>query len=189
MKVMLSLTLIAGATLAAAAPAQAAVRVVGGTSAQACYLAAKAERASRDGLAACEQALANEPLSRRDRAGTNVNRGILRMYERDYASALADYDTAVELEPQLAEAYVNRGIALLRLRGQPAAEEASAAFTRGLQLETNKPEVAHYMRAVASEMLGDARGAYLDYRRASELAPAWGDPRSQLQRFKVVAKR
>ncbi|MFC3712574.1 tetratricopeptide repeat protein [Sphingoaurantiacus capsulatus] len=182
----LGATAVAAALLLSAMPAQAAVRVLGSTMAKGCYLAAKAERASAEGLKTCNDSLAQEALSRRDQAATKVNRGILKMYDRDYADALEDYEAALAAEPNMAEAHVNRGIAILRL-GQPgAAETASAAFTRGIELATEKPEIAHYMRAIANEMLGDAKGAYLDYRRSAELKPSWSDPRNQLQRFRVT---
>lgn len=168
------------------APVFAAVQVIGPTLAQSCYQAARAERAAPAMVAECTQSLENEALSVRDRAATNVNRGILQMYERKYEPALADYEQAIRLRPQMAEAHVNKGIALLRLGSR--VEEAVQSLSKGIELNTVKPEVAYYMRGIAYEILGDAKGAYLDYRQAATLKPDWDDPRSQLKRFNVVSR-
>jgi len=176
------------AALAVATPnaAQAAVQVIGPLFAQTCYEAARAERASPGAVKQCTQALASEPLSLRDRAATNVNRGILQMYERKYEVALDDYEEAIRLRPTMAEAYVNKGIALLRLGNRT--DEAVQALTTGIDRNTVKPEVAHYMRGIAYEILGNAKGAYLDYRKAAELKPTWAEPQTQLKRFNVVSR-
>ena len=42
-------------------------------------------------------------------------------------------------------------------------------------------------RALVHESLDDARSAWLDYRRALELAPEWEAPRRQLTRFTPAA--
>jgi tetratricopeptide (TPR) repeat protein len=177
--------LIAGTLVSIASAAGGAVMVVGTSDAQACYRAAKAERASSAGIELCTAALESRLLDRRDTAATRVNRGILRMYERSYDQALADYDAALALKPDLGEAHVNRAIALLRM-DQGQATVAVTALTKGLELGTNEPEVAHYMRAVAYEILGDAKNAYLDYKQAATIRPAWVDPQMALRRFAVV---
>lgn len=177
--------LVAGSLAAIASTAGGAVMVVGTTDAQACYQLAKAERASSAGIELCTAAIESDLLNRRDLAATKVNRGILRMYERDYDVALADYEAALALKPDLGEAHVNRAIALLRM-DQRQAPAAITALTKGLELGTHEPEVAHYMRAVAYEILGDAKNAYLDYRQAASLRPNWSDPQTALRRFSVV---
>jgi predicted Zn-dependent protease len=78
---------------------------------------------------------------------------------------------------------VNRGIALLHKGGVD--REAVAALTRGLELRPMRPEVAYYTRAVAYEILGDARAAYEDYQAAAAARPGWEDPIEQLKRFSV----
>jgi tetratricopeptide (TPR) repeat protein len=183
--IMRMFALLLAGTVIAAGAAQAAVRVVGTTDAQACYMAAKAERASDAGVKLCTIAIESNLLSKRDLAATKVNRGILRMYDRDYAGALTDYDAAIALKPDMGEAHVNKAIAMLRT-DQSQASAATQSLTRGLELGTAEPEVAHYMRAVAHEILGDAKAAYLDYKQAAELRPAWQDPQVALRRFTVT---
>lgn len=177
--------LLAGAAIAASTAAYGAVRVVGTTDARACYEAARDERATEGTVQLCTTALKNEELSKRDTAATMINRGILRMYQRNYDLAFADYEAAIALKPDMGEAHVNKAIAMLRM-DQRQAEAATASLTRGIELGTSEPEVAHYMRAVAYEILGDAKKAYLDYKRASELSPAWQDPQVALRRFTVT---
>ncbi len=176
----------AGAVLLAgalAAPGTAAVTILGTGFGRACYEAAEFRRETRAGLEICTRALNEEALSRRDRAATLVNRGILHMRARDLAAALADYDAAARTDPTLGEVHVNRGIALLHMGGRD--REAVEALTRGLALNPSRPEVAYYSRAVAHELLGNLRAAYEDYQAAASARPGWAEPLEQLKRFSV----
>lgn len=173
--------------LFAASPALPAVSVIGSGLARLCYEQAEAGRGSDRGTETCDRALVEEALDSRDRAATYVNRGILRMHGKRLNDALRDYEAALRLRPQLAEAHVNRGIALVHVGGRDA--EAVAALSEALRLNTTRPEVAFYTRGVAYELLGNARAAYEDYRQAAALKPEWAEPRTQLQRFRVVPKR
>lgn len=181
---------LVGAALAGAlslsSPSHAAVTVLGAGLARLCYESADAAQPSKVGLQNCTRALNEEALSQRDRAATFVNRGILHMYDKDLDKALADYDAGLALKPNLAEAYVNKGIALLHRGGQD--REAVAALSRGIELNTSQPEVAYYSRGVVNELLGDAKAAYNDYRQAAALKPDWREPTTQLARFTVVSK-
>lgn len=174
----------------AAGAASASVMVVGGGLGRACYLAAKTlERtgaASPADLSVCNQALDTEALSPRDHAATLVNRGIMLMSRHDYGRARDDYARAVRLRPNLGEAHVNLGAALIGLN-QPS--EGIAAIDQGLALNSKEPEKAYYNRALARERLGDVKGAYLDFKRASELAPAWLAPQREMQRFTVTRRQ
>jgi tetratricopeptide (TPR) repeat protein len=164
--------------------AVAAVTILGGTTAgRDCYVAAELRRETRASLAVCTRALDIEGLSRRDRAATLVNRGIIHMQARDLVSAVKDYRAAIALESDLAEAHVNLGIALLHRGGQDKA--AIETLTRALEMKPTKPEVALYSRAVAHEMVGNVREAYEDYAAAAAAAPEWKEPAEQLKRFSV----
>jgi tetratricopeptide (TPR) repeat protein len=111
-----------------------------------------------------------------------VNRGILRLRRGGVDEAVADFDQAIALDPNQPEAYLNKGAALIQ-RQNPS--EALRLFTVALDRHTSRPAIAHYGRAVANEQLGNVREAYDDYLAASELAPDWADPRTELQRFRV----
>jgi tetratricopeptide (TPR) repeat protein len=172
--------------LLAAAPASAAVSVMGGGFALACYKAAEAQRAGEEEFAVCDRALNEEPLKVRDRAATLVNRGILFMRDKRYDRAVADYMAAIRAKRDLAEAHVNHGIALVHMGGREA--EAIAALGTGLALNPVQPEVAFYARGVAHEQAGNTRAAYEDYKTALSIKPDWAEPARQLERFSVVKK-
>lgn len=174
----------AAALLAAALPANAAVSVIGGSSAgRDCYVAAELKRDTRSSLSLCNRALELDMMARRDRAATHVNRGIIHMQARDLESAIKDYRVAIEIEPALAEAHVNLGIAQLHRGGQDQA--AIDTLTRAIAMKPDRPEVALYSRAVANEMVGNVRAAYEDYSAAAALKPEWKDPVEQLKRFSI----
>lgn len=174
--------LISGILAALAGPAAASVMVMGSGLAPDCSKAAFAGRADRESILLCSRALAEEGLVRRDRAGTLVNRGVMLLRSRDYASARADFDRAIALEPTLGEAFVNRGVTLM---GDKDYAGALAEIDRGLALGVDEPAKAYYNRALVQESLGDAPGAYHDYRKAQDLAPDWALPAKQLTRFTV----
>lgn len=182
---------LSGAALVTASlwimPAASSTMVVGSGNARECYLGAELRRSVRVARPLCDRALADETLSQRDRAATHVNRGIVLMHARDLDGAITDFGEALRIEPLMAEAHVNRGIALLHRGG--ADGEAVAALTRGLELKPSRPEVAHYSRAIAHEILGNAREAYEDYAAAAALDPKWTDPAEQLKRFSVERRR
>lgn len=169
---------------AAAMPTAAAISVLGAGHGQLCYEAAAYNRPLNAALRDCGMALEDEALSANDRAATLVNRGIVQMQAKNFSAAIVDYDAAIRMRPETAEAYVNKGIALLHLGGRDA--EAVAVLSEGLSRNPSRPEVAYYSRGVAYEMVGDNRQAFEDYSKAAELAPGWSDPATQLQRFKVL---
>ncbi len=176
-RVLLGLALIV-----AAAPA-AASTLIGTTRARSCFDAAAARNTGREAMRACDLALQEEALPTRDRVATFVNRGILHMHARRTAAALSDYEAALRVDPESAEAWVNKGIALLRAGRD---KEAADAITRGLDLGPANPAVAYYSRAFAFEGIGRVRDAYEDFGRAAALAPEWPSPGEQLSRFKTV---
>lgn len=173
--------------LLTAAPAIAATSIIGGGRGQDCYRAAEYGKSPRAGLAACTAALDDEALSRDDRAATFVNRGIVLMQAKNHLAALADYDAAIRLRPETAEAYVNKAIALLHLGGRDA--EAVALLSEGIARNPSRPEIAFYTRGIANELIGATREAYEDFAQAVALAPNWADAQAELARFQIVRKK
>ena len=176
--------LVLAALLAAwAAPASAAVIVIGSSDARLCFEAADSPALPglRD-VRRCDEALLHGALSGYETVATHVNRGILRLRRGHTDEAVADFDRAIALDPEQPEAYLNKGAALIR-RQNP--QDALQLFTVALERNTSRPAIAHYGRAVANEQLGNVAAAYRDYRRASELDPDWAEPRSELTRFRV----
>jgi tetratricopeptide (TPR) repeat protein len=172
---------------AMAGPALAAASVVGTGYARGCYEAAETRRPTRQAMRICDSALMDEGLNIGDRAKTLVNRGIVQMQARKIDAAIADYDAAIRTAPDTAEAYVNKGLALMRLGNREA--EAVVQLTEGLIRNPSRPEVAYFSRGMLHEMMGLTREAFDDYTRAVELAPDWREPAQELERFQVVKKK
>lgn len=180
---MWKMLLVAGiATFAAAGSSQAAVTVIGGGLAQACSRAAVGGENDRKFLEVCTLALETEYLNARDRAGTYVNRGVLKLRNAAYPDASRDFNLALRIMPDLGEAYVNRGAASI---GQKRYAESLTDINKGLELGVDEPAKAYYNRALAHEGLEDAKSAYFDYQKALEMSPDWIAPREQLTRFTV----
>jgi tetratricopeptide (TPR) repeat protein len=172
--------------LAAHGQAHGASSVFGNGPARACFDAANTGRTELAALIDCDTAIGGQDLSARDRAATVVNRGVIHLLRRDANKALADFNRAIEWRPELGEAYVNRGAALILKGDYQAAVES---INRGLALGAEDPHEAYFNRAIALEKLDDARGAYADYTRAAELKPEWTLPRQELTRFTVTGGR
>lgn len=141
--------------------------------------------AYREALQQCSEALAGKQ-SLTDRIATLVNRGTIQAAVGETGAALADYGAALELAPDRADIYVDRGVALFRGK-RPI--EAVAEFTYALSLGPATPERVYFDRAMAREDSGDLRGAYADYRQAAALNPFWDAPARELTRFQVVPAR
>lgn len=170
------------------------ITIFGGSSARECYEAAAdvadRERPSprgmlRNAVAACDRALVGEALPHDEIVATHVNRGILRLNIGDADAAIADFDAALRLDPQEAEAVLNKAIALV---SKERWDDAIALFGTALKLGTRRPALAYFGRGMAHEFSGDARSAYFDYRQATRSDPDWSRPKEELTRFTVVAR-
>lgn len=172
-----AMALVGGATAASAA-----TQSFGTSRATKCFRLAEQGQASRAAVETCNGALGEDALTGRNRAGTYVNRGVLHMNRRDYVAAAADFEAALQVEPELGEAYFNRGS--LRV-AEGRFNEALTDIERGLSIGLSQPEKAYYNRALAREALDDTRGAYRDYLEAARLKPGWELPQMELTRFTV----
>jgi tetratricopeptide (TPR) repeat protein len=176
--------LVAVAVAAIAFPAAAAVTVLGSSSARLCYEAAEARSIpSSNSVGRCDEALATEPLTDYEIVATYVNRGILKLRRGQIDGAIEDFNFAIDRDPNEPEAYLNKGMATLRLPN--GWEQAVPLFDTAIQRQTRRPAIAYYGRAVAHEMAGEVKAAYRDYRQASVIEPNWRDPQTELARFTV----
>lgn len=165
-------------------PAVAQVMSIGGSAGQTCSQYAVERRHDRQAIAECTAAL-KEPLTGSDRAGTFVNRGILYMLAGDQDLAVRDYDEAISLDPGQAEAWLNKAVTMINSgKGAYAIDFAD----RSLQLRTQKPALAYYVRGLGHEEEGQAVAAYDDLRRAAALDPKWSEPLEQLKRYHLVQR-
>jgi tetratricopeptide (TPR) repeat protein len=184
----MKLSILVGAAalaLGVAGAAGAAVTVIGDSSAQQCSIAAFHELADASSMRLCTDAIGGGMLDRRDLAGTYINRGVMWMIRRDYASAGADFQRAIDVDPALGEAWVNRGaVAIVDHRFKDGIDDIS----KGLTLGTEEPAKAYYNRGVAYEGIDDEKSAYLDYQQALVLQPGWDLPKQELLRFTVTRR-
>ncbi|MGH1559988.1 tetratricopeptide repeat protein [Caulobacter segnis] len=174
--------LSAAALLSFAGATEASTLIIGSGAAQECSDAALKGREDSRAVLACTTALEVETLNFRDRARTYVNRGVLQMRQRQFAAARADFDQASSIDPNLGEAYVNRGATYV---GEERYSEGVQQIDKGLALGVKDPEKAFFNRGLANEGLGDLTAAYKDYSRASALKPDWPAPKTELARFTV----
>lgn len=178
----LILTTMATVMLVVSPASHGALTVLGNNLAQTCWTAALTGSSDRNSLDTCTAALNGGGLNRHDRIGTYVNRGIIKLRRKMYNDARTDFDTALRYEPELGEAFVNKGASYL---GEKDFMKAIRLINRGLDLGTNEPEKAYFNRAIANEHLGRLEDAYLDYRQAWMLKPTWEEARHHMMRFTV----
>jgi tetratricopeptide (TPR) repeat protein len=184
---MKSLTLAAGvASLAIPLSAgQSAVITVGGPLSRICYESALTHDDRRSALEGCTRALQEEGLAPRDRAATLVNRGIINMYQGKDVDADADFDAALAMNRNLADAWLNKGF--LRIRNGDG-REALPLLQEGISRSPERQALAIFARGVAYEQMGEFTAAYKDLKRAHDLEPRWGLPREYLARYQVVSR-
>ncbi|MEK0181955.1 tetratricopeptide repeat protein [Microcoleus anatoxicus] len=80
----------------------------------------------------------------------------------DYQGAVADYNQALRINPNYAEAYFSRGLARSDLGDK---QGAIADYNEALRINPNDV-IAYYNRGVARYKLGDKQGAIADYDQA-----------------------
>lgn len=179
---MKALVLAAGAIILSAVPASAGVMTLGGGFAEECFQSAQSRVGTLQAVQICDRAFTDQALDFEDEFATHVNRGIVQMHRREFASAQADFDRAVTMNPQRGEPYLNMGV--LRLK-QGNSRAAIPLFDKALSLGTDGPEVAYYARGLAYEDTGDLKAAYADLHRAVELRPQWPEAARELARYQV----
>lgn len=82
---------------------------------------------------------------------------------RDYYGAIADYTKAIELSPNSADNYFNRGNEKAYLKDYYG---AIADYTKAIELDPNYG-IAYFTRGASKEKLGDMSGACSDYKIAA----------------------
>jgi len=162
--------------------ATASILTIGSGLARSCFEAAEDRSATFQNVQVCNRALVEESLTREDRVATHVNRGILRLVNREFQGAEADFDRALAMDPSEPDAWLNKAVSRLR-QGDSAA--ALPMISRAIELKTRRPALAFYTRAIANEDRGDVRAAYADFVRARQLEPKWDLPARELTRFQV----
>ena len=177
--------LFLGAALAFAATAAQAqvVMTVGAGLSYDCFVHAKTGINPREGVATCNAALDHDALTRKDRAGTFDNRGVILDLLGRTEEAAADFNKSIALDPNLGDPYVNLGAMLIK-KGQH--EEALGQINKGLGLGMAYVYIGYYNRAVAEQMLGRFKEAYYDYKKALEIEPSFKMAGERLKDFTVT---
>jgi tetratricopeptide (TPR) repeat protein len=181
----LALSAIVASAIVPLAAANGAVMTLGGALSHLCYQSALAADGRSFAVEGCTRALTEESLARPDRAATFVNRGILLMSGSRFADADADFDSALRLDRNLPDAWLNKGFVRLR---QGNGREALALIQKGIDAGASRQALAFFARGVAYEQMGQFRSAYADLRRAQRLAPDWTMPREYLSRYRVQGR-
>ena len=152
-----------------------------------CREAADAQRPSRGQLALCNRTIAQPGLSLPLRLAMLMNRGAARLKAGQLDRAIADFDLAIKAAPGLAEAWINKGVAVTRIDGRAA--EAVALISYGLEIGPKSPARAYFARAQAHEVSGNLRAAMEDFAAAARADPDWPAPAEELKRFQVERRK
>jgi len=117
------------------------------------------KREGMDGKEEAEEAV--------DDAYAHYKRGDAYDDIQEYEKAIAEYNKAIELNPNYASAYYNRGCANAEM-GQYS--EAIADYDRALELCPNH-FLAYYNRGLVYSRIGENEKAIADYNRAIQVDP------------------
>ena len=158
MRIFPALVLSAVAGIAATPASAQNVTVFGNSDAQQCYVYTKLPSAS-GGEDYCNNALRFEGLSKKDRAATLVNRGIIYNRTRRFAQAFADFEEALAIDANLGEAYVNRGNTYIF---QKDLQRAVDDYSKAIEVGTKDLHAAYYNRGLAYEGLNELDLAFTD---------------------------
>ncbi|NJO52826.1 MAG: tetratricopeptide repeat protein [Leptolyngbyaceae cyanobacterium RM2_2_4] len=101
---------------------------------------------------------AQSPPTASEEAETYFNRGLERYRQGDLEGAIADFNRAIELNPEFADAYNTRGNLRYSLEGDVAG--AIADFTRAIDLNPNAPY--HTYRGESYLTSGNIEAALID---------------------------
>jgi len=162
-----------------------ALIVIGEGPERACYAAAKTSMDMLAGIASCNLAL-NNALVIEDRVATLVNRGVLMHKLERVRAALDDFNNALRINPEQAEAWLNRGVAKLTLQQYA---DGLVDIQKGIDLGPSEMALAYFNRAIAYENLGRISDAYFDYQRSLKAAPNFIAAANALSRFKVTPRK
>jgi len=171
--------------LVSAGPTHAAVTVFGNGQAHDCSDAAFKGKSDPASIRTCDNALQDEVLDNKDRAGTLINRGVMYLRLGDLVQARKDFDESIKVDQKIGEAWINRGAVSV---AEKRYADGLTDINHGLELGVISPEKAYYNRALAYEGLDDAKSAYLDYQQALTIKPDWQLPQQQLLRFTVTRR-
>lgn len=155
------------------ARAQSVTILNNGNDARACYWNATQASTNLDlpyfSDSPCTRSLELD-LTKRDLVAVYVNRGIIRVANKDYQNGFADYQEALSLDPNSAEVYVNIGN--LYFLGENY-DNAIRFYNKALDLNIRQRHVVYLNRGMVNEKLGRLDEAQKDYESAIAVTPDW----------------
>lgn len=146
--------------------AQLSVTTIGATDAAQCFQNANDDLVSD--TSACDEALGRQSLTRSDRKKTLVNRGIIHNRNLDVQDALDDFNAALDIDDELAEAWLNRGNSWYRAGRY---DDALADYERALALNVAKPWAAWYNIGLVHDAKKQPLKAKAAYEKSLALNP------------------
>ena len=158
------------------AAAQVAITTIGATDAAACYENARNDFASD--TRPCDKAIAAAITTRRDKMKTFVNRGIIHNRNGAIQSAIADFNAAINMDDQLAEAFLNRGNSYYLAS---RFNDALSDYEHSLSLGVNKPWAAWYNIGLVYDAKKNPEKARAAYEKSLELNPNFTLARLKLE--------
>ncbi len=162
--------------LSTGAAAQMSVTTIGSTDGAECYDNARSDFSTDTGP--CDRALKDGGTTRRDKMKTHVNRGIIHNRNGDLTAAVADFNAALAMDDQVAEAYLNRGNSHYIAQRHDA---ALADYELSLALGVQKPWAAWYNIGLVYDAKKDAGKAREAYEKALELNANFSLAREKLE--------
>ena len=152
------------------------VTTIGATHGVECYENAR-DDFSTD-TSPCDRALKDKNTTRRDQMKTFVNRGIIHNRNGDLSSAVADFNAAIAMDSEVAEAFLNRGNShFLASRF----DRALADYEHSLMLGVQKPWAAWYNIGLVYDAKKEAEKARAAYEKALALNPDFTLARLKLE--------
>lgn len=110
----------------------------------------------------------NKSIETSPNAMAFYNRATVALSNRDYPKAIADYNTAIELDPKFSEALHNRGLAHMQ---NGSIDLAIDDFTKAIGI---KPHGLYYMnRGVAYNQKKNYTASVADLTKTIEFYPLW----------------
>ncbi|MEX6634182.1 tetratricopeptide repeat protein [Hyphococcus lacteus] len=159
--------------------AQLSVTTIGATEASACYQDASSSLTHDTGN--CDTALRGGDLMRGDQKKTLVNRGVILNRAGAFEDARADFDAAIAIDDNLAEAYLNRGNSFYLAQQFDA---ALADYDRALALAITKPWAAWYNIGLVYEAIKKPDMARKAFQNALNANPEFTQAQQKLEKLR-----
>jgi|MEHZ01.4.fsa_nt_MEHZ011150796.1_10 tetratricopeptide (TPR) repeat protein len=125
----------------------------------------------------CNEAIREGRLSRRDKAATYINRGIIRVNMGDIARAQQDYLSALDISDRSPETFINLGNLQYMMQDYSS---AISDYDHAESLGLTQRHVLFLNRGMAYMRVGQFDIAEAEYLKALEVRPDWLNAQDKL---------